>query len=158
MAGFKQAFSLEGLVVALVGGAAWTIASGFLAGLTDFRLGPSISVGAGVGMGSAAVFLWRAVIPKRKRDTDTARSRRLATKKQFREEAEYGRNLAGSDDDYLVAEAREKWEHDTYGLIDDHFGQEKARWFRGRVLDKFNDRLQRFQRLIEDFDSLWGQQ
>ena len=61
----RQALSLEGLVIALIGGGVWLAASAILAQVTTFETAASVLVGAGVGLVAVAGFIWRVVMPKR---------------------------------------------------------------------------------------------
>ncbi len=55
--GVKQAFSLEGLIAAIVGGGVWLIVVGVISQLTAFTMAASVAVGAGAACSQLPSFL-----------------------------------------------------------------------------------------------------
>jgi hypothetical protein len=66
----KQALSVEGLVVALIGGAVWAIATAAFTQIPKFGLWAAVAAGAGVGLLAVAAFIWFGVMPKRAREQE----------------------------------------------------------------------------------------
>jgi hypothetical protein len=129
----RQALSLEGLVIALIGSGVWLTASAILTQVTKFGTAASVVVGAGVGLVVAAGFIWLVVMPKRAHEQERTGVLRHSARKHLLALAEEGSrkwvgvtliNPEGSG-------GRAEWQRTVYLFLLDAFGRQTAR-VRGR--------------------------
>lgn len=121
----RESLSLEGLVAAAIGGGAWAIAAGFLSQFTEFRIGPAIAAGAGVGLIAAAIFVWRVVIPQRDRErrkTDVLRSSARKHLSDLAAEGQWDWSQVMNPDESMAA-----WQRDVESFLLEAFGERVAR-------------------------------
>lgn len=126
----KRSLSLEGLVAAIIGGAVWAIAAGVLSQFTEFSLVPTLLIGVGCGLLAAAVFLWRFVLPARRKNQRQSLERdtvlQHSAREHLRELADEGELWVGAGLAPTFSRRRAEWQRKVDAFLIDAFGKDKA--------------------------------
>lgn len=123
----RQALSLEGLVITLIGGGVWLAATGTLTQVTKLGLESSVVVGAGVGLVVAAGFIWLVVMPKRAHEQErTGVLKHSARKHLLALASEGSRKWTGVTINPEGSVGRAEWQRTVYMFLLDAFGRQTA--------------------------------
>ncbi len=123
----RQALSLEGLVIALIGGGVWLAASAILAQVTKFGTAASVVVGAGIGLVVVAGFIWRVVMPRRAHEQERTDVLKHSARQHLSAlAAEGSRKWTGVTIISEASEGRNEWQRRAYLFLLDAFGRKTA--------------------------------
>lgn len=159
----KHALSLEGLVVALIGGGVWAIAAAGFTQIPKFGVAASVAAGAGVGLLAVAAFIWSGVMPRRAQEEERVSALRAqeqervtvlksSARHDLRALTEEGiRKWTGVT--LVPSEGRLEWQRRVYSFLLDAFGKETAEAFSERAhVRSQTEMLSELDRSLDEID------